>query len=268
MKLGLCFSGGGARGAYQIGACVALKEAGILDKVEVFSGTSIGAANAAMIAACPLDKVRNVWFDIPEETLNRTEHLFKKLFTEPGTLVSEGIYETSKLEKVLRDNLDMNNLKNKKVFVTISDAGEANSGFKSLVKSTYRHYIRREPKVVYTEIGQHDKELAFKEILASCSIPIVFSPTCIDGKQYFDGGLYDNVPVKPLVDAGCDTIIVLHLDRLPYFYKQRYKNIVFHPIKSHHSLGWHLKFAPDQSVTRYTYGYNDCKRYLENNKII
>jgi NTE family protein len=36
-------SGGGARGAYQIGALKALQELGILDKATAFSGASIGA---------------------------------------------------------------------------------------------------------------------------------------------------------------------------------------------------------------------------------
>ncbi len=268
MKLGLCFSGGGARGAYQIGACQALKEAGVLEHVEVFSGTSIGAANASIVATCSLDKAKQIWFDIPEDTLRRTENLFKKLIREPGTVVLEGMYETTNLRKVLRENLDFQELKGKEVYVTISEAGKKGGGFIPLVKSTYRHYIKHESHVIYTNIALQDPEHAFKDIIASCSIPLVFSPTNIDGEQYFDGGLYDNVPVKPLIDAGCDTVIVLHLDRLPYFYKRRYKDITFHSIRPSGFLGWYLKFASDQSITRYQMGYDDCKRYLEDNKII
>ena len=78
MKLGLCLSGGGARGAYQIGACMALKETGILDKIEVFSGTSIGAANAALLATNKIETVKDIWFKMPEETIIKTEHLFKR----------------------------------------------------------------------------------------------------------------------------------------------------------------------------------------------
>jgi len=77
MKLGLCLSGGGARGAYQIGALMALKEAGIYDKIEMISGTSIGAANAALIACNSLETVKNIWFDIPDETIYTTESFFK-----------------------------------------------------------------------------------------------------------------------------------------------------------------------------------------------
>ena len=38
MKLGLCLSGGGARGAYQIGALMALKEAGIYFRNKYWCG--------------------------------------------------------------------------------------------------------------------------------------------------------------------------------------------------------------------------------------
>ena len=49
-KLGIAFAGGGARGAYQIGAWKALKEAGIDQQISVYSGASVGSLNAAMFA--------------------------------------------------------------------------------------------------------------------------------------------------------------------------------------------------------------------------
>ena len=44
----VCLEGGGARGAYQIGAFEALKEAGV--KITAASGSSVGALNGALIA--------------------------------------------------------------------------------------------------------------------------------------------------------------------------------------------------------------------------
>ena len=46
-EYGLVFDGGGARGAYQIGAWKALKEAGI--RIHAVAGTSVGALNGALI---------------------------------------------------------------------------------------------------------------------------------------------------------------------------------------------------------------------------
>ncbi len=47
---GLVLEGGGVKGAYHIGVLKALRENG-LDKFDGYVGTSIGAINAAMLAA-------------------------------------------------------------------------------------------------------------------------------------------------------------------------------------------------------------------------
>ncbi len=53
-EYGIVLDGGGARGAYQIGAWKALKEAGI--KINAVAGTSVGALNGALIC---MDDVEN-----------------------------------------------------------------------------------------------------------------------------------------------------------------------------------------------------------------
>ena len=58
MKIGLVLSGGGAKGAYQIGVLRALDEAGI--KPAVIAGTSIGAFNATL-ALVPSEQREAVW---------------------------------------------------------------------------------------------------------------------------------------------------------------------------------------------------------------
>ena len=49
--LGLVLSGGGAKGAYEVGVWQAMHEAGIAGDVTAVSGTSIGAVNAALFAS-------------------------------------------------------------------------------------------------------------------------------------------------------------------------------------------------------------------------
>lgn len=262
--LGLCLSGGGARGPYQIGVCMALKEAGIFDQIEYFSGTSIGAVNAVLLACLPIDKVKELWVDLPEEILHKTEGFFKRVLKENKSFLKNGLYDLSKLRKVMKDNIDFRKLKDKRVFVTLSDGGVEDGGITSLIKSSYLHYIKHNKKVVYSKLWEQTRLEVVQQVLASCSIPAVFPPTVIDGKQYFDGGVYDNVPVTPLVEAGCDKIIVIHLDKLPYSYTKKYPDIEFITFKSHRSLGLLLKFDPRQSEIRYNYGYEDGKEYIEN----
>jgi len=269
MKLGLCLSGGGARGAYQIGALMALKEAGIYDLIEYISGTSIGAANAALIASNDLEVVRDIWFNVPKETLHSTENFFKRIFKERTKIMVNGLYEIDELDKILTKNLDYEKIKKKRVFVTLSNGGPEDSGILELLKKSYRHYFKHDEQVVYSPLWKQDIKDINKQIIASCSIPIVFPPMTIDGKHYYDGGVYDNVPIKPLVNAGCDTIIVVHLEHLLFYsYNSKYKDITFHAIKPTHSLGSRLKFEENQSKIRYQMGYEDAKMYLEEHKII
>ena len=53
-EYGLVFDGGGARGAYQIGAWRALSEAGV--KISAVAGTSVGALNGALVCMGDLEK--------------------------------------------------------------------------------------------------------------------------------------------------------------------------------------------------------------------
>lgn len=268
MKLGLCLSGGGARGAYQIGACMALKEAGIFDRIEAFSGTSIGAVNAAMLATLPLEEIKELWFDLPEETLMKTEGFFRRMLEEKTDFLKNGLFRINQLKQLINEHLNMKSLKQQRVYVTMAESGEAKSGLTALLKNAFKHYLGNDNHAIYVPLWKQTKAQAVEQIIASCSIPIVFPAQNIDGKQYFDGGVYDNVPVKPLIDEGCDTIIVIHLDHLPYLYRSRYKETTFHAIKPKHLLGMRLNFDIDKTKRRYQYGYDDTVKFLKENKII
>ena len=58
----LVLEGGGAKGAYQIGAWRALREAGV--KINAVAGTSVGALNAALICMGDLEIAEDIWKNI------------------------------------------------------------------------------------------------------------------------------------------------------------------------------------------------------------
>ena len=60
MKIGLVLSGGGGKGAYELGVWKALKELNLNKYISVFSGTSIGAFNAALFAMDDLEKAEKL----------------------------------------------------------------------------------------------------------------------------------------------------------------------------------------------------------------
>ena len=62
-RIGLLLSGGGAKGAYQIGCWRALRELG-LDRFAAIAGSSVGAMNAVLIGSGRMDKAESAWADL------------------------------------------------------------------------------------------------------------------------------------------------------------------------------------------------------------
>jgi predicted acylesterase/phospholipase RssA len=62
-KVGISFSGGGVRGALQVGALLAMEEAGVLDNVIAYAGTSIGSLNAVMANSYSPKEIRSIWLN-------------------------------------------------------------------------------------------------------------------------------------------------------------------------------------------------------------
>ena len=50
-----------------------------------------------------------------------------------------------------------------------------------------------------------------KPVRASCSIPGIYTPVEMEGRQLADGGMAENVPVKALKSLGADVIIAVNL---------------------------------------------------------
>lgn len=60
-NIGLVLSGGGAKGAYQVGVWKAMEEYGLTNKVKIASGTSVGALNATLFANVTTTKAEQLW---------------------------------------------------------------------------------------------------------------------------------------------------------------------------------------------------------------
>ena len=61
-EYGIVLEGGGAKGAYQIGAWKALREAGV--RIKGIAGASVGSLNGALICMDDLEKAEDIWKNI------------------------------------------------------------------------------------------------------------------------------------------------------------------------------------------------------------
>ena len=111
-EYGLVLDGGGARGAYQIGAWKALKEAGV--KIAAVAGTSVGALNGALICMDDLEKAEKIWSEmefsrvmsVDDEWMRQFfqgEQKLGDILSELRRILREGGVDVGPLRRLIRD---------------------------------------------------------------------------------------------------------------------------------------------------------------------
>ncbi|WP_425391066.1 patatin-like phospholipase family protein [Ekhidna sp.] len=168
--IGIALGGGGARGFAHLGILQALNEKGI--KPDVISGVSAGAIAGAFIASGHSPKEA---FDIIKE--------YRFTGISELNIPKTGLLSSAKMKSRLLKKIPTKKLEDLEVplIICVSNMLEGKP-----------EYLTEGP---VADIIQ-----------ASASIPVLFSPVELNGKLYSDGGIFDNVPVKPLKDK-CKKVI-------------------------------------------------------------
>ena len=171
--LGLALSGGGARGIAQIGVVQALRERGLVP--DVIAGSSSGAIVGALTAAGHSTETMLDFF--------ATRSPFR---LQMVTMRKAGIIDTAKVVASFREYFPDDSFEalGTRLFLTATDIANA--------------------RLTIFESGP-----LIQAILASCSMPMVFTPTEIDGRWYIDGGVINNFPTEPL-RGRCDVLVGLY----------------------------------------------------------
>lgn len=163
-RIGIAFSGGGARGTAHIGVLQALLENDI--RPDVISGSSAGAIVGALYAAG----------------------------LEPPQMM-ELVRESSVL-KILKVGMPIAGLTNLSYLRDRLSRLIKHDSFEELERELF-------VAITNLNTGQLELRNSgplLDVVVASCSIPLVFKPVEIDGHYYVDGGLLNNLPVEPLHD--------------------------------------------------------------------
>lgn len=189
-RLGVALSGGGARGFAHVGALKALEEAGM--KPDVIAGVSAGAVAAVMYAAgVPLDEMLSLF----------TSTKFTD-FARPSLIHGDGMFSLMRFKQFIEEATGIDRLENLRIptYVGVTDLDHG------------------EPAEF------HEGPLG-ERVVASCSIPIVFSPVEIDGIHYVDGGVLRNLPAW-IIREKCETLIGINVSPLRTFeYKKSFLDI-------------------------------------------
>ena len=102
---GLVFSGGGAKGAYEIGVWKYLHEFGLDRYVRAISGTSVGALNAALFLGSSYENAEAMWrkIGVRDVLTSKTSLLGDYLFSREGII--EMIDDSVNFDLIQKSNI-------------------------------------------------------------------------------------------------------------------------------------------------------------------
>ena len=251
-KKGLVLSGGGARGIAHLGTARALYEAG--HTFDVIIGTSMGA-----IVGCLLADKQN-----PEEIIKLFTPKNMAHFIHP-TISKGGMMTLDGARSFLKNLLHVENIEDLST-PFIATATNLTTG-----------------RTEYIQSGN-----IVDAVIASSSIPVVFTPTIINGQQYIDGGVLNNLPARFIRDK-CKKIFGSHVNPKSLgLHNGEIKGIVEIADRSFHlciqgnvlpdvrlcdfylehtNLDKYSTFDFNKAKEIYQKGYENTKKALEANKI-
>jgi NTE family protein len=218
-KFGLVLQGGGALGAYEVGAVEYLYERGM--ECAIVTGASAGAMNAAALAGAtqyPPRVLRELWeklaVDSPIPFLPKIpvpflpQWLTRPWFSYMPSLLVPGMYRPRldvwnlpdwtyiakpTMGKTLDALVDWDQVRDPEhIRLTVSASG-VEDGTVAYFTNIRADKLPPEPEYQPVRFG-------IEHVLASGSFPGGFPWTTIRNRAYWDGGLTDNTPLKPILD--------------------------------------------------------------------
>ena len=255
-EYGLVLEGGGAKGAYQIGAWKALREEGV--KIRGLSGVSVGALNGALICMDNPELAEEIWENISYSQImdvddDRMDSVIRGDLKniDWNALIQDG------LRMIREHGMDVTPLKN--LIARVCDETVIRQSPMDFYILTYSLSDRQLIDVSAKEIPEG---LIADMLLASAYLP-AFKSERLHGKRYIDGGVSDRVPLDSLINRGYRDIIVLRIFGFGVEKRIRIpEEVHVIDVAPRRNLGGILEFDSARSRRNIKLGYFDAKRML------
>lgn len=248
---GLILAGGGAKGAYQMGAWQAMREMHI--SFNAIAGVSIGAINGALIASDDFKNALHLWNNVTidkgvkiEGELKDPENLFS--FKNYTALLKEFLKNGGIDASPTRDYLSQY-IDEKKVRESETPLGIV----------TYQLSGMR-PLELFTEDIPEGELIDY--LLASAKFPGV-SNIGPEGEWFLDGGAYDNAPISMLRKRGINRLVVVDISSIKGVAHQHdfsCAEVVYIRPYDIEDLGAAFDFDDEMIEKRIKLGYFDTKK--------
>lgn len=198
MKRAIVLSGGGAKGAYQIGVWKALRKLKL--DYSIVTGTSVGALNGAFFVQKDYLKAVHMWYHMS------FSHVFEHMDGDYHTLVGKKNILLTYAKGILNGGMDITRLEEtldkylsvKRFYHSPIDFGLITVNLSDM----------KPVPICKKDIKPQDLK---DYLIASASCFPAFPVKEIHGKKYVDGGYYDNIPIHLALDLGADEIIAVDL---------------------------------------------------------
>lgn len=251
MKRAIVLSGGGSKGAYQIGVWKALRK---LDMdYDIVTGTSIGALNGGFFVMKDYRRALELWYfvdynKILDEKINDSydnkkgrRQIIKKYVK--GALT--GGMSVTAMEQTVDNLLDVD-----KFFESNVDYGLVTVKFPSM-----RPTIMTKKDLTKENVADY--------LIASASCFPAFKIKKINNSNFIDGGYYDNMPINLAIDMGADEVIAVDLSAIGNTQKIKNKNIPVTIITPRNDIGNFLVIEKKHARRAINLGYNDAMKVFK-----
>ncbi|HEY8086803.1 MAG TPA: patatin-like phospholipase family protein, partial [Polyangiaceae bacterium] len=232
----LVLSGGGARGAYQVGVLRGLVEQGFLrpDRpgIEVFVGSSAGAINATFLAAhageleAGLALLERIWGTVTPSRVYRTDVAsLGRLGVRWAWDLSFGgltrdvqarsLLDTAPLRRLFDEELPFDRIEANVAAGSVAALALLATDLRTSSGVVFLHappgtptWARRRWRIERARIGAD-------HLMASCAIPILFPPIQVGGCYFADGSIRNTAPLSPAINLGAQRIIAIGVSSPP-----------------------------------------------------
>jgi NTE family protein len=227
-RVGLVLSGGGARGAYEVGVMRYVRERLPRSPFHVITGSSVGAINGSYLAATcdrPRAQMRmlaRVWKELDLDRMYRfgwdqmwglPQVLFGKNLPKMthGSTVG-GLVDSRYIESIVREKIPWrgisDNLYHGHLGAFACSATELVTGLTTVFVQA-REQLQGWPASPGQVIV--NTAVTAAHTLASAAIPVLFPAVRVGDQIFVDGSLRQNTPVRPAMHLGADRLLVVGL---------------------------------------------------------
>lgn len=223
-RTAMILSGGGARGAYEVGVLWYIFDdlsriRGAPPKLDILCGTSVGAINACYLAAHLSDPVLgmrrlvHLWSELQ---ITRVLGFSAKQFAGIPRLLlgggeGTGLFDVKPMAELVQREVSWRavarSLRRKQLRALTVSTTEVSTG-RTVV------FMQTSPDVEIPRTSPprtlfRADHIGPQHALASAAIPLLFPPVRIDDELYLDGGLRQNTPIAPALRLGATHIFAI-----------------------------------------------------------